>query len=903
MNTPTDKLKAAPVTWEQLRECIADGNAGRVRAMLEIYRGAQLKHVLKDLAKYRRELRQLERTDGGAAVARRTPLLTAALLCADTPAQAASWLNNRGLTWDLVRQLDVMVELLTSRHETGWIGDLALRLAEKLAPEPDFSYWQFVDALARHARVPVPATPAYIRGWVWMARWRQQGPRAVAGSPNTLVNWLRDQPCIRDYVLAVFDTDGIGADLVPSTRAEPIQDDRWAYALGVLVAEGRIDRGELLDACAARLIRGDRPGSLRGFLALFEELAPSGAEVEERLVSYLSMAASGPAAVAKVALRELRALDTGKPLGARDLAALCESVLLRPEVGLAGAQLAWLDAALRRDQGAAALLLPALGAAFAHPTPSIQQKAINLLAKHVAKADSAVLEALRAAAASLDPALRGDAERLLAPTAPSDTTPTASTPPDHAPAHATIVRPPEFRPSPLPALPQTPGELVTAFAASFTQGELSALEVEQIMAATTIVVHRDRDALADAFRPLADRHANDPFRALDVWQLHSFPTALRCLFQAVLGEDFRIGRRIRIGAERAVDPAPITATLLRIQELTDALLPKQSVPVLLATPTEANGAIDPAVFDERVAAYVSRGIEPLPLDLEHARIRVSPEPSRRTAEDERAIAELLAPETVSGHTMEALGKPRIGAVTSPRSELWEQVRQLPSIRALLYPRLEWDGRVRWPLQDWWASTPHEIHRWPTLLPHDPDQVAAHALGQLFEQARGDNHERTSIFPQLAETAGRPGPLTHLALCYGLAAQHMENRVAAQDALLIFAARGLLCAEWLGGLGAALWQQNMIRGSRLLESLDRAEQAGMPADVFGVTAALIRGTAKRPDTRGLPDLLFLATRCALGAGIHGVEIDGLAELAALTKPKRVTAEAKRLQKALAAMRAA
>lgn len=97
----------------------------------------------------------------------------------------------------------------------------------------------------------------------------------------------------------------------------------------------------------------------------------------------------------------------------------------------------------------------------------------------------------------------------------------------------------------------------------------------------------------------------------------------------------------------------------------------------------------------------------------------------------------------------------------------------------------------------------------------------------------------------------------------------------------------------GEYGAQLWQRHMISGARRLESLGRrAEQAGMPADVFDVCAALIGGLARRPDTRGLPDLLLLATRCAVGAGIRGVDVPGLAASAAL--PKRVAAEAARFK---------
>lgn len=103
---------------------------------------------------------------------------------------------------------------------------------------------------------------------------------------------------------------------------------------------------------------------------------------------------------------------------------------------------------------------------------------------------------------------------------------------------------------------------------------------------------------------------------------------------------------------------------------------------------------------------------------------------------------------------------------------------------------------------------------------------------------------------------------------------MDNRVATQDALPLLATRGLLRSDLPGEYGAELWQRHMISGARLLESLGRrAEQAGMPADVFDVCAALIGGLARRPDTRGLPDLLLLATRCAVGADIRGVDVPG------------------------------
>jgi hypothetical protein len=129
---------------------------------------------------------------------------------------------------------------------------------------------------------------------------------------------------------------------------------------------------------------------------------------------------------------------------------------------------------------------------------------------------------------------------------------------------------------------------------------------------------------------------------------------------------------------------------------------------------------------------------------------------------------------------------------------------------------------------------------------------------------------------------------------------LEDRIAAQDAALTFAARGLLRGELLARLAVAAWQRDLVRGKRIIDALAQLEQSGASAHVFETTAAMIGVLSKEPETRSLPELLLLATRCAVGAGIRGVEIPGLAELAALAKPKRVGVEARRLQESLGAL---
>lgn len=339
--------------------------------------------------------------------------------------------------------------------------------------------------------------------------------------------------------------------------------------------------------------------------------------------------------------------------------------------------------------------------------------------------------------------------------------------------------------------------------------------------------------------------------------------------------------------------------LARIQELTDYLLHRGTVPVLLATPTEASGAIDPAVFEERMATYRDTGIKPLPLDLEQAELRVERGHAHRPELDTLTLAEIFAPGEIPDLSLEALGMPW-GAPASPRGPRFPRLSlsgAKPGISAILHPELMREGKLRFPAPSTPWGQSGQLEYWPILLPHEPDELAVHAMTTLYDQAAGNPSARSTIFPQLAETAGTPGPLTHLALAYALGADRPEHRIAAQDALLILAARGLLLPELIGGLGGVLWRRDMIKGKRFLDSLSAVEQSGATAEVFAITTAAVGVLVKYPHLRGLPDLLLLASRCAVSGGIREVDVPGLAEFSALAKPKRVADEARRLQQAL------
>lgn len=871
------------VTEELLRGYVLDGDAQAVRALLEPYAPAELRTLLKALPRMRKEARDLQSRQWNKARRMLSALAVATAYCVQTPAQAETWLRRSEAYGEFQQAVSDPVELLTSRRESAWIAELARRLGERMVRTVGTDYWEFVDRLATAGGIELPLTPGRITGWIEYAAWGRR--RARGENQVSLLDWLREQPRLQDHITGIFEVDDRGAHFIVWSGSRPDPENEWPSAIAALAEEGAVDRAAVMEACAARLLRGDKPNSLRGHLALFEALKPTQAEVKAGYGTYASMASSAASTVAKMALRELRSLDKAEPFEPVDLASLSESVLVRPESGVADAQLAWLDAALKRDRGTAAILLPCLGPAFAHPASAIQQRALKVLAKYVAVADPRTIDGLREAAQDLDAALRQEADRLLSAAGAS-------------PAPADDVPPlglPEYRPADLPPLPDTPEELLTALAPLFTGGEAEALEAEQIMAAVAILANRDRAALAAVFRPFADRQAQRQDFVSLRYSLARLPGALCTLFYAVLGEDHRIESE-RKGPKEFAPPNALT--LLRIRELADHLLAGRTVPVLLATPTEASGAVDRAVLAERAETHRAAGIRPLPYDFEQARARVAGRPELGEQLDALAEAEITYRDQ-AGSTP----RPRTPQVFGRFGLLAKLTLATSKIDAglVLYPELADEGKPRFPHHYRFWNRDLQSSRWPTLLPHDPDMVAAHAMIGLRQLADNRSGERTTIFPALAETAGIPGPATHLALAYALAADRLEHRIAAQDALLTFAARKLLLPAQLGRFAAELWLGNDIRGNRVVEGLARCEQAGAAGEVLDVAGEMIGRLARRPDTRGLADVLLLATRCAVATGTRGLEIPGLAELAALGKTKRVAVEARRLAEALRSAR--
>lgn len=895
---PKTKTGEACPPWFVVREAIASRRYVMVVNLLAPYPPAELKGLAAPLKALRRELRELEAAGRwDEAYQQYAPLLVAGLMSAQTPAQAVWWLNPRLLgaswsrSWDGQPTLDdkTFLRLLTTGREREWAGDLACRLAEGLRAEPDRMLWPIAHGLAGLTGTALPLTDGYVVGWL-RAGSRARFGRRLGGEHDNLTDWLRADPRLGEIVTRGFEIAGSGSEFADPLAPRYGEENEWPKALAALCAEGKLVRAAVIDACAARLLAGDRPGSLRGHIRVHEQLAPTPAEVHERLPTYLGMAASAPGAAAKLAQQALRAADSATALHVETLAGLSADIFSRPETALANQQAAWIDATLKANPDAAPLLLPVIGAAFTHPAVPVQERALKVAAKHLKAAGPDALAALRRAAEGIDPVLRDRARRDFS--APGS--PTAAV---TSPARAAQPELPAYQPAPMPAALESLDELVTAFTPVAANKTVAALDVERLMEAVALHADRDRKALAEALAPL-----RTVYPPMTIHRSHEefLPVALRCLYHAAFGEDRRHDDISRYRPTTVI--SPLITISVRVIELVDALLAGQPVPVLLATPTAGSGAIDPDTLVARLETYEQRSARPLPNDLQQALIRTA-------GGDERVVAALNGlpalpgpvpsfddyPEQARlyGTKLMPYARPLNMPGATRTGPLCPAASEATSLYRILVPPHDPDDEICFPAPIW----DHRCDCWPTLLPHHPELLAAHAMPTLYQQANGEDRNESTIFPHFAETTGTPGHLAHLALAYGLVADRLSSRVAAQDALLTLAARGLLRPEQLGRAAAQLWRRGMIRANRLLASLREVEQAGTGALVLETVAAAVEVLAETPDIRGLPDLLLLAARCAADTPTEDFEIPGLARLATVDKPARVGREARRLSEAL------
>jgi hypothetical protein len=798
-----------------------------------------------------------------------------------------------------------------------WLGDLATRLAAKLTSTSTWDgSWPFVSALLAESGTAPPVTDVVVRCWMNRAYGISYEERTAP-----LADHLRADPHLDVMLPALFELDGMGSTLT-GTTVDP-ETGRWSSnlsfppAVAQLVAEGRLSRGQILDATIDRLARGDRPAWLRPFVLLHDELSPTLDETAAHITDYARLLPDAPSTVATLAQKSLRKADEAGRLELTTLLEASHPTLTRKEKSLVKAQLTWLEKVARRTPSHTAEVLETVAAAFDHPALEIQERALTLVLRHADALSTEQRARLAEAATALGGALPTQAAKLL---------PTA-VPAGHpaAPAGQSVALLPATPPMPAPV--SGPIELAEEVAA--LMHDATAVRWERVLAG--LVALRPTDDTS-ALRSLLDRNGSAFVEGS--WPPRPHLIALGSAIRTIIGgfdladQSGRRWRRlveaVRTRPPHAAHPelggAPDRMLTLRIIEI-GLHQPKSPIPLLLATPTHTNGSLDAATLVARLQRAETEGWEPWPLDFEQALLRLP----RNT--DPAAAAALKSPRLFDWLTDGGLPDPINTRTTQHTGEMWHGPAMAGRVVAGLTPsrppRLSIEDQLltitRRPVLI--PEQSFQVHSTSVLaaaLPHHREVAAAWALPGLASLADMDQKGGADLLPLLAECNGPLGPASSLAMAYALSARHEPDRIAAADAFLTFtttpgppaatgtrdaASASIAGGSFAGRVGADLAELvlgGMVKLNRAVLSLTDVHQAGADRALWELLAVALPPMLGDGSARGLPDLLELATQVAAAAEARD-ELPGLVALAAGSGSSRLRQEARRLRAVLETVR--
>ncbi|MEV7184916.1 DUF6493 family protein [Kitasatospora sp. NPDC093102] len=901
MNTTTAD-RQGPV--DELLTAVRSGRLARIPELLAALDAAQRRACLPALKELRKELRQdwsRERVEISAR------LLVAGVGCHAGPAGAATWLAGSDFSsrnWARNSVLHQVVEA----QPVEWQVEVVTRLAARPVRSWGSSMYPVMEAVVRRTGCEVPRGEAFVRGW--MDRTNDLG-----GARPTLAEKLREDAFTPVLVPELFELADISWPL--TFRLSPRPGDVWTEAIGELAAAGVVDRAELLDRCLARLLRGGKPADQRAFLEVLRALDPTPEEYAARVRDVVALL-DGPSVLAGHAQEVLAGLDEAGLIEPEVLTEASAVVLFRSEKKLVRAQLAWLEKAARRAPERSGPVVLAAAEAFGHPDTAVQERALNVVARHLKAAGEAVVAELRAAAETLNPVHHQRAGELFGAPVGGDE--------DGPDTGWNELLPPAPEPRPLGAPIGSAAELAEELSALLASREPGVADFERVLDGLVRLTHLDRKALAEAVEPVRRVH---PWSGTGSWG-DCTPREILYVVAAVAGETppwklwdhLAKGRSPLRGARTTVHGAVLA---VRLEEAAWQVL-QARLPYLLATPTDATGALDAAVLVERIAGYEAADVKPGKSDLSQALVRVGP------AMDETVLKAAEALTSPAGRRLAHWlrtgglpGQPSERVLFAPGKGLrranvhgdrwWEEIERIAvaqpgigagpkgpdgerltaELRALLDGTEPSVARAR-TVYDW---SRRAVDHWFAMLPWHREELAARWLDPFAECADRDERGAARYLPLLAEAGGPAGLALHLALAYGLGARHTEDRTAAVDALLVLAARGDLDGALLGRELGALVACGTVMAGRLGAALTMAAETGARGTVWSVVGPALPGLLGADlSTRGLGDLIALATDCARRTGACGpvAEVTAAAERGG---SGRVVKEARVLRDVLAA----
>ncbi|MCG6496080.1 DUF6493 family protein [Kitasatospora sp. A2-31] len=892
---------------EELLTAVREGRTPQVPALVAALGPVERRACLPALKELRKEVRGQWSKE---ASARSGALLVAGAGCHAGPAGAAGWINGRDFAERSWARHPALAEVVRAQP-VEWQVEVATRLAARRGSRWSWDLYPLIAEVVRRTGCPVPATDAFTAEWL-----DQLGAAGRLSDSRTLQELMTADAFTPVLLPRVFELEDVGRQLEARHGERP--GDGFPAAVAMLATSGTVDRAELLDRCLARLVRGGKPADQRGFLGILTALAPDDAEYRAHARSLVAML-DGLPVVAGHAQQVLARLDERGLVEPELLAEASAVVLFRTEKSLVRAQLGWLDRAAKRAPERAGPVVLAAAEAFAHPDTALQERALNIVARHLAKAGEAVLPELRVAAEGLNPAHHARAGEVLGAPVGDDGDPDAAW---------SEPLPPAPVPRPLGAPIATPAEVAEELSALLAAGGGDVVDFERTLDGLVRHAHRDHAALAEALEPVLRVHTwNGAARWLDC-----SPADVLYVAAAIAGH-VDPHRRGTVFRDKGRDPlrgdhnTPYGNVLAaRLAEAAQRVTTDRP-PLLLATPTDATGAVAAAELVERIAAYEAAGARPGTVDLQAALLRLAPTAEPAVLADAGRLASPAGrwvAQWLCDGGLRPLPSERVVFAPVPGSSgsrlhgphywerSWEDVDRVlvaqPGVgagpqgpagerlggefRALLDATEPSIARAR-KVNAWLWPTVH----WVAMLPHHREEQTARWLDWFAGAADREQRGVAGLLPILAEAGGPAGLAVHLAVAYGLGARFPEDRTAAVDALLVLAARGDLDAGLLGRELGHLVARDTVKPNRLGQALAAAAETGAYATVWSVLAPVLPALLAGEPARGAGEVLAVAADAARRCRARGpvAEVDAVA---ARPGSSRLVKEARSLRDVLA-----
>ena len=227
--------------------------------------------------------------------------------------------------------------------------------------------WPFVRRLVLEGLCDRPTTPLYAQGMVEAIR-----PHAAGESISDL---LRADPGLLDHeVWTLFEIEGLAAI-------------GWETGLAELAAEGRIDRGRLLDATLHALERDDPVAVANWLILMHETLKPTAPERSERVDRFRGLLASHNPSTIVFALKGLAAIDRAGHLASAPLLAAIAPALQARAKGTVESALRLIDRAVGNDPTIAGRAAVVAAEALVHESPVIHEAVASLIERHGNRSD------------------------------------------------------------------------------------------------------------------------------------------------------------------------------------------------------------------------------------------------------------------------------------------------------------------------------------------------------------------------------------------------------------------------------------------------------------------------------------------------------------------------------------